>query len=69
MNTIDFVLIGFPLMTGLFLLCRCLKRSPLPHVIVRVPEKVMGLHRKAHRKLVGGKPFSIPGGVLVTSLR
>ena len=69
MKTIDFVLIGFPLMTGLFLLCRCLKRSPLPRVIVCVPEKVIGLHRKAHRRLVDGKPFSIPGGVLVTSLR
>jgi tight adherence protein C len=69
MKTIDFVLIGFPLMTGFFLLCRCIKQSPLPRVIVRVPEKVMGLHKKAHRKLVDGKPFTIPGGVLVTSLR
>lgn len=69
MKTIDFMFIGFPLMAGFFLLCRCLKRSPLPRVIVRIPKKVMGLHKKAHRKLVEGKLFPIPGGVLVTSLR
>ena len=69
MNTTDFVIIGFPLMTGIILLCRYLKHSPLPRVIVCVPEKIISLHRKAHRRLVGGKPFSIPGGVLVTSLR
>lgn len=69
MKTVDLVLIGFPLLAGVFLLCRCLGRSPLPRVVIHVPEKVMGLHRKAHRRLVGGKPFSIPGGELVTSLR
>jgi tight adherence protein C len=69
MKTIDFVLIGFPLMTGFFLLFRCLKRSSLPRAIVCIPEKVIRLHRKAHRRLVDGKPFPIPGGVLVTSLR
>lgn len=56
-------------MTGIFLLCRCLKQSSLPRLIVYVPEKVIGMHRKTHRRLVDGKPFSIPGGVLVTSLR
>ena len=69
MNTIDFLIIGFPLMIGILLLCRCLKLSPLPRLIIYVPEKVIRLHRKAHRRLVHGKPFSIPGGVLVTSLR
>jgi tight adherence protein C len=69
MNTIDFVIIGFPLMTGFFLLCRCLMQSSLPRVIVCVPKKVIRLHRKAHRRLVDGKSFSIPGGGLVTSLR
>jgi tight adherence protein C len=69
MTAIDFVIIGFPLMTGIVLLCWCIKRSPLPRVIECVPEKVIRLHRKAHGRLVDGKPFPISGGELVTSLR
>lgn len=69
MKMIDFVLIGLPFITGFSLLCQGIKRNHLPRLIVSVPEKVTGWHRKAHRRLVDGKPFSIPGGMLVTSLR
>ncbi len=68
MKTIDIIWVGFPMMTGVFLLWRCISRSPVPRAIVHVPEMVKEWHRKALGTLTGGKPFLIPGGALVTSM-
>jgi len=69
MKDLDILTFGFPLLTGIFLLCRFFKGTSLPCSIIRIPMKIVEIHRKAHNKLVAGKAFSLSGGMLVTSLR
>jgi tight adherence protein C len=68
MKTIDILSFCMPLLAGFSLIYRFCKRTSLPWRIFRIPDKVMEYHRRAHSKLVGGKSFPIPGGMLVTSL-
>jgi len=69
MKYVDILTFGFPLLTGVFLLCRFFSGTTLPGSIFRIPKKIVEVHRKAHNKLVAGKAFSLSGGMLVTSLR
>lgn len=65
----DILTFGFPLLAGVFLLCRFISSTSLPGSIYRIPNKIADAHRKAHGKLVAGKALSLSGGMLVTSLR
>jgi tight adherence protein C len=69
MKVIDILSFGMPLLVGFSLMSRYFKRTSLLRTMFRVPDKVIEVHRKAHSKLIRGKSFPIPGGMLVTSLR
>jgi tight adherence protein C len=69
MKATDTLSFGMPLLVGFSLLYRFFKRTSLPRMMFRVPDKVIEVHQQAHSKLIGGKSFPIPGGMLVTSLR
>jgi hypothetical protein len=69
MKATDILSFGMPLLVGFSLLYRFFKRTSLPRMMFRVPDKVIEVHQQAHSKLIGGKSFPIPGGMLVTSLR
>lgn len=69
MKVLDILSFGFPMVTGIFLLSRFFKRTSFPGTVSRIPGRIIEIHRKAHRYLIEGKAISIPGGMLVTSLR
>lgn len=69
MKTLDILSCILPAFGGFFLLFRFFKRTSLPKVMVRLPTRVIEVHRTLQAKLVDGKTFRIPGGMLVTSLR
>ena len=69
MKALEFLSFGIPLFAGFSLMVRFIQRSSFPGVAFRLPDKVIAAHRKAQATLVGGKVVSIPGGMLVTSLR
>jgi len=68
MNVLDILSIGVPMLAGIFLMVRFFQRRTISSAMVRIPEKVMEAHRRAHTKLVEGRAFSLSGGMLVTSL-
>ena len=68
MKPFDIFTIGGPMLAGIILMGRFFLRTQFPGAMVRIPEKVMEVHRKAHVKLVEGRTFSLAGGMLVTSL-
>ncbi|HSG05950.1 MAG TPA: type II secretion system F family protein [Nitrospiria bacterium] len=69
MKALDVLCCAIPLFAGVYLLSRFFKQSSLPKVITRIPARVIEVHRKLQQKLVNGRTFHIPGGMLVTSLR
>lgn len=69
MNALDALFVGLPMLAGLMLLSRFFRKSSMWSTIVRFPEKVIFVHRRAQSKLVEGRMFPIAGGMLVSSLR
>ncbi|HJX15564.1 MAG TPA: hypothetical protein VJ386_07495, partial [Candidatus Deferrimicrobiaceae bacterium] len=69
MTAIPFLSFGIPLFIGFFLMVRFFQRSSFPGRVYRLPDQVVAAHRKAQSRLVEGRVISIPGGMLVTSLR
>ena len=69
MKAIQILSFGIPLFIGFFLMVRFFQRSGFPGRVCRLPGQVVAAHRKAQSRLVEGKVLSIPGGMLVTSLR
>jgi tight adherence protein C len=69
MTAIPFLSFGIPLFIGLFLMLRFFQRSCFPGTVCRLPDRVVTAHRKTQSRLVEGGVISLPGGMLVTSLR
>src|SRR4030065_51362 len=69
MKALEFLSFGISLFAGFSLMVRFFQRSSFPGRVCRLPDQVIAAHRKAQGTLVGGKVVSIPGGMLVTSLR
>ncbi len=64
----DAVSLGIPLLLGLVLVARAISPETLG-ALSRLPARVIAAHRAAQSRLVGGRWFPVPGGMLVTSLR
>ena len=69
MRAFDILSFAVPMFAGFFLLSRFFKKTSLPKLMVSMPARVIDVHRMLQAKLVEGKAFPIPGGMLVTSLR